>query len=104
LHGAPAGAGIAALDVAPPARGLGVALALIAQCCAEVRREGGGFLRGGAYDRESTRRFYGRMAVVLPSGETHLGGRAFRAVADLAGAGARALVAGLPPVAWNHEA
>ena len=104
MHWAAAGAQVADLYVAPAARGLGVALALVAHCCAEVRAAGGSFLRGGAYDQASTRRFYARLAVVAASGETHLSGRAFRRVADLAGLPPGRIAAGLPPVAWNHEA
>lgn len=103
MHWAMAGAQVADLYVAPSARGVGVALVLVAQLCAEVRAAGGSFVRGGAYDRASTRRFYGRLAVVAPSGETHLGGRAFRSLADLAGLPTRRILAALPPVAWNFE-
>ncbi|MDQ6829703.1 MAG: GNAT family N-acetyltransferase, partial [Gemmatimonadota bacterium] len=66
LHWALGGAQIADLYVAPAQRGLGVALALLARVAAEVRAQGGAFLRGGAYDRESTRRFFARVAVVAP--------------------------------------
>lgn len=72
------GAQGADLYVVSSHRGLGVALALVAGTAAEIRAERGAFLRGDAYDRESTRRAYGRIAVVEPSGETHLSGRVFR--------------------------
>jgi GNAT superfamily N-acetyltransferase len=103
LHWASAGAHISDLYVAPAARGLGVAAALVAYCCATVRAAGGVYLRGEAYDRPSTRRLYGRIAVLQASGEVALGGRAFRRMAELAGASPRVILAGLPPVAWNHE-
>ena len=103
LHWAAAGAHVSDLYVVPAARGLGVALALVAHGCAAVRAAGGAYLRGEAYDRPSTRRFYGRVAVLQPSGEVALGGRAFRHLASLAGRPPRDILAGLPPVAWNHE-
>ena len=103
LHWGTGGAHISDLYVAPAARGLGVALTLVAGCCAMVRAAGGAYLRGEAYDRASTRRFYGRIAVVMPSGEVALGGRAFRRMAELAGAPPRAILTSLPPVEWNYE-
>ena len=103
MHWAVGGAQIADLYVAPTHRGFGVAFSLLAQLAAEVRAEGGAFLRGGAYDRGSTRRLYGRIAVLAPSGDTHLSGRAFRHFADLAGLPVRDMLANLPPLAWNLE-
>jgi GNAT superfamily N-acetyltransferase len=104
MHWAMSGAQVADLYVVPSHRGLGIALALVARTAAEIRTEGGAFLRGGAYDRESTRRAYGRIAVVEPSGETHLSGHAFRQLAELAGRPVRELLLGLPPIEWNFEA
>jgi GNAT superfamily N-acetyltransferase len=104
MHWAMSGGQINDLYVAPMHRGLGVALALVARTAAEVRADDGAFLRGGAYDRESTRRAYGRVAVVQPSGETHLSGRAFRQIAELACRPTREILLGLPPIEWNFEA
>lgn len=104
MHWAVAGAQIADVYVAPSARGLGAALLLIARTCSEAYALGGRFLRGGAYERESTRRFYARVAVVGSSGDTHLSGRAFRHVADLGDQPVRRILRNLPPVEWNHEA
>lgn len=104
MHWAMSGAQIADLFVVPSHRGLGVALALLAHAAAAVRASGGAFLRGGAYDRESTRRAYGRVAVVSSSGETHLSGRAFRRLAELQGRSVRDMLRALPPLAWNFEA
>jgi GNAT superfamily N-acetyltransferase len=77
MHWATSGAQIADLFVIPSYRGLGVSLALVASAAADVLAKGGGFLRGGAYDRESTRRSYARVAAVHPSGDTHLSARVF---------------------------
>ena len=102
LHWAARGAQVADLYVAPRARGLGVALELIAALCAVVTAAGGVFLRGGAYDRPDTRRFYSRFAIVQPgSGEANLGGRAFRRMAALAGEPARVIARALPSPEWN---
>ena len=101
MHWATSGGQIADLFVIPAYRGLGVGLALVASAAAQVLANGGGFLRGGAYDRESTRRAYARVAVVGPSGDTYLSARAFRAVAGLADRPIRDILRGLPPVEWN---
>jgi GNAT superfamily N-acetyltransferase len=101
MHWAMAGAQVADLFVISSHRGLGISLALIASAAADVQTNGGAFLRGGAYDRESTRRSYARLAVVAPSGETYLSGRAFRCVAALAGRPVREIIRALPPVDWN---
>jgi GNAT superfamily N-acetyltransferase len=104
MHWAMSGGQVADLYVTPRVRGHGIALALVARACADVQATGGGFLRGGAYDREATRRFYARVAVISPSGDTHLSGRAFHRIAQLSGLPPRRLIRGLPPVEWNFEA
>ena len=104
MHWAMSGAQIADLYVVPSHRGLGVALSLSARTAADARAEGCAFLRGGAYDRESTRRSYGRIAVVELSGETHLSGRAFRRLAELADLPTREILLSLHPIEWNFEA
>jgi GNAT superfamily N-acetyltransferase len=103
MHWATSGAQIADLFVIPSYRGLGVSLALVASAAADVLAKGGGFLRGGAYDRENTRRSYARVAAVHPSGDTHLSARAFRRVAALAHLPIREIIRGLPPVEWNFS-
>ncbi|MGI9090025.1 MAG: GNAT family N-acetyltransferase [Gemmatimonadaceae bacterium] len=104
LQWAASGAQVADLYVTTAARGLGVALELITAVCAIVAQDGGVFLRGGAYDRPSTRAAYGRVAVVHPvSGETHLSARAFQQMASLAGRPAREILRELPPVEWNFS-
>jgi GNAT superfamily N-acetyltransferase len=103
MHWAAGGGQIADLYVTPSFRGLGVSLALVVGVAADVLAMGGRFLRGGAYDRETIRRAYARVAVVQPSGETHLSARAFRRVAELAGLPIRDIIRGLPPVEWNFS-
>jgi len=104
MHWAAGGAQVADVYVAPRYRGHGVALMLIVHAAADVLAQGGLFLRGGAYDRASTRRFYARAGVMLPSGEAQLGGRAFRHLAQCAGKPVREVLRNLPPVTWNFEA
>lgn len=102
IHHCMPGGQVCELYVAPPRRGRGLAPQLIAFACAEVRRGGGHYLRGSAV--ASAVALYSRVAWGWDAREVILGGRAFRAVADLAGAPARVLARNLPPVAWNHEA
>ena len=103
MHWATSGGQIADLFVVPSHRGLGVGLALVASAAAGVLAKGGGFLRGGAYDRGSTRRAYARVTAAHPSGDTYLSARAFRRVAELADLPIREIVRGLPPVEWNFS-
>jgi GNAT superfamily N-acetyltransferase len=104
MHWAMRGAQIADIYVASSRRGHGAALLLIARACREAHALGGTFLRGSTYDRESTRRFFSRVAVVAPSGDAHLSGRAFRHLAQLNASSVRELLPGLPLLEWNHEA
>ncbi|MEP6691422.1 MAG: GNAT family N-acetyltransferase [Gemmatimonadaceae bacterium] len=101
MHWALHGAQVADIYVAPARRGLGVALALLVAVCARARRDGATFLRGGAYDRESTRRFFSRVAILSDSGDGHCSGRAFRRMAELDGRPVRELARCLPPREWN---
>ena len=103
MHWATSGGQIADVFVVPSYRGLGVSIALVASAAADVLANGGGFLRGGAYDRESTRRSYARVAVVHASGDTYLSARAFRRVAELADRPIRDIIRGLPPIEWNFS-
>jgi GNAT superfamily N-acetyltransferase len=101
LHHCVRGGEVADLYVTPAARGSGLVAQLVAFACAEVARSGGVFLRGTAV--ASAAPLYRRVAWSWSSDEIILGGRAFRALADLAGQPARTIVRGLPPPAWNHQ-
>ena len=103
MHWAARGAQIADLYVRPARRGFGLAIALLASCCAEVQRVGGRFIRGGACDEPSVRRLYARFAIVGPNGDSHCSGRAFQHMASLQSARMRSLVKALPNPAWNFE-
>jgi GNAT superfamily N-acetyltransferase len=102
LHHCIRGASINDLYVAPSARGRGVAACLLAYCAARVAAAGGTYLHGTAAG-ERAAPLYARAAELHPQLGVIIGGRAFRAFAALDGAGPRAILSGLPPVAWNVE-
>jgi len=90
------------LYVCPDKRGEGIAVALIAQMAADVRAEGGKFIRGRAYDRNSpVGHLYERLAVGHDSAECHLSSDAFEEMAKLAGLPVREIARRAPPKAWN---
>jgi GNAT superfamily N-acetyltransferase len=103
LHHCVPGAHVIDLYVAPSHRGIGVALALLADVAAHVRDRGGRFLRGQALPARGLEHLYGRVAVLFPGDECNVGGRAFRALADLAGMPAREAIRQLPEKAWNYD-
>ena len=77
---------------------------LIERVCRNVHALQGKFLRGGAYERASTRNFFCRTAVVAPSGDAHVSGRAFRHLAQRGDLPVRALLGSLPPLEWSYDA
>jgi GNAT superfamily N-acetyltransferase len=101
IHHCVRGGEIAELYVAPAHRGRGVAPQLIAHACRAIGDGGGVFVRGTAV--ASAVPLYARIAWGWDCREMILGGRAFRAMAALAGASPRAIVRGLPDPSWNHE-
>lgn len=103
LHHCLPGAHVIDLYVAPSHRGIGVALGLLTDVAARVRDRGGHFLRGQALPARGLEHLYGRVAVLFPGDECNVGGRAFRALADLAGVPAREAIERLPEKAWNYE-
>jgi GNAT superfamily N-acetyltransferase len=104
LHHCMRGGSVLDLYVAPPSRGRGVALALMAHAAARVRAQGGVFVRGQAVEKPEVQRTYARMCVLFPGADANVGGRAFRALADLDGVAPRDAVRRLPPKEWNYEA
>jgi GNAT superfamily N-acetyltransferase len=89
------------LYVSPSQRGRGIAASIIAAVCADIRREGGTFLR--ATYTENVGRLYERVAIGLTQRECHLSASAFQAVADLEGCGPREIIRCLPSKALNYE-
>jgi GNAT superfamily N-acetyltransferase len=103
LHHCVSGGHVIDLYVRPSRRGQGVALALVADVAARVRERGGHYVRGQAIPAPAVQRMYERVAVLFPGAEANVGGRAFHAIADLAGLPAREAARRLPPKAWNYE-
>jgi GNAT superfamily N-acetyltransferase len=89
------------LYVRPDSRGLGVAVAIIAEICAQVRCAGGEFLHGAADDTEVAS-LYERVAMGKPTRECYVSAEAFRALGELAGLSPRAIVRRLPPPHLNR--
>jgi GNAT superfamily N-acetyltransferase len=89
--------------VRPPVRGRGVAVALLATVAAHVRERGGSYVRGQSVPDPRVQRLYERLAVSFPGASCYVGGRAFRALAELRGAAPRTIARGLPERAWNYE-
>ena len=85
LHWRMQGADILDLYVAPGNRGHGIALQILAAVGAEVGAGGGVFLKGGAVENATVRKFYTRVTMMAGNGECYLSGRAFRHIAGLAG-------------------
>lgn len=88
--------------VARPFRARGIAPRMLARVADEVRREGGVFIKGQAIDPRPLH-LYSRVAMGFPGTDCIVGGRAFRVIADLAGADARTIARSLPPREWNEE-
>ncbi len=87
------------LYVRPDERGRGIAAAIVAAICDDVRGAGGEFLHGGGDDAVS--QLYERVARGWPTRECYLSADAFQAFADLAGASPREIVARLPAKELN---
>jgi GNAT superfamily N-acetyltransferase len=103
LHHCLAGGVILDLFVGASHRGLGVALALIVAVASHVRARGGAFVKGQTVEHPGLRETYERLAVSFPGADCIVGGRAFRALADLDGRAPREMVRRLPDRAWNFE-
>ena len=93
------GAGLG-LYVAPPHRGLGVALCIIAAICAEIRNQGGHFLEA-SYDPIMAS-LYERVGVGRIERACHVSAIAFETLAAATGMPAREIVGALPDKAMNH--
>ncbi len=101
VHHCLPGGCIADLYVKPGHRGRGVALRLIAAAATLVRERGGSFIKGQA--TPEARPFYERVAMAFEGADCIVGGRAFRAIAELHGRPHRELIRGLPTREWNRQ-
>ncbi len=104
LHHCVSGAEVIDLYVAPGKRGRAVSLLLLVEVAAQVAKVGGKFIKGQAIPKPGVRELYDRIAMSFPGADCIVGGRAFRALAELSGRSPRHVVAHLPDRAWNHEA
>ena len=96
------GASVEWLYVRPQFRGSGIAAAIIAEICAQVRLAGGEFLYGGGGD--DVEPLYERVAIGSPTNQCHLSAEAFQSFADLAGLPPRTIVRRLPSIELNRVA
>jgi GNAT superfamily N-acetyltransferase len=103
LHHCVRGGAVLDLYVEPRSRGRAVALALFAAMAARVRAQGGVYVRGQAVPKREVQRTYERVCVLFPGADANVGGRAFRALADLDGVAPRDAVRRLPERGWNYE-
>jgi GNAT superfamily N-acetyltransferase len=103
LHWCVGGGDVIDFYVCPPHRGLGAAVLLITRLAGDIRERGGSYLKGGAVADDRVRRFYRKIAMCLPDGESYVSGRAFRRLAELTGKSSREIVRNLPDAAWNYE-
>lgn len=87
------------LYVMPSQRGHGVALAIVAAMCEEIRRQGGRFLQT-SYDAELSG-LYERIAAGRAERACHVSAAAFESLATLAGKTPREIVRALPDKALN---
>jgi ribosomal protein S18 acetylase RimI-like enzyme len=104
LHHCVSGAEVMDLYVAPRLRGRAVALLLLVEVAAQAEQLGGKFIKGQAITKPGVRELYDRVAMSFPGADCIVGGRAFRALAELAGRPPRFVVKNMPDRAWNHEA
>lgn len=80
LHHCLSGGHILDLYVAHRHRARGIAVQLIARAAGTIHSEGGAFIKGGAVDRGTGSRLYGRFAPAFGN-DYILGGKAFRHLA-----------------------
>lgn len=90
------------LYVRPAHRGRGVAAAIVADICAQVRNAGGEFLHGGG--NKEVERLYERVAMGWRAHECYVSAEAFQSLADLAGLAPRDIVRRLPDPGLNKVA
>jgi GNAT superfamily N-acetyltransferase len=104
LHHCLLGADVLDMFVAPSHRGLALPVILMASVAAQSREAGAVFLKGQAVPKAGVQNLYERIAMAFPGADCIVGGRAFRALAELAGQPPRFVVQHLPDKSWNYEA
>lgn len=91
------------LFVVPELRGQGIAAAIIAEICRQVRAADGEFLQGATGGADIAA-LYARAAIGTPGYGFHLSAAAFHAFADLVGLRPREIVRRLPSPELNQVA
>jgi ribosomal protein S18 acetylase RimI-like enzyme len=104
VHHTMPGGNIIDMYVLPAYRGRAVAVQLVAHAATDIAAKGGHFVQGQAVETGAGKRLYKRLAMSFPGTNCIVGGRAFRALTELAGRDARTICATLPPHEWNYEA
>lgn len=102
LHHCVPGIEVIDMFVEPRQRCRGVGPGLLAEVAASAHSSGARYMTGAAVETGSAARLYRRITVAHGA-QSYLSGRAFRAVAGLAGATPREMARRLPPVEWNRE-
>lgn len=91
------------LYVKPEWRGRGIAAAIVAELCAQIRAAGGEFLRGGG-DEPHITELYNRATRGASASVHYIGGAAFGMMGDLAGRPPREIARNLPDPEFNYRA
>lgn len=103
LHWGTTGATVLDLYVLPEHRCRGLAPLMLQRVASLVKENGGTFLSGQSIVNPThPQRLYRRIAVEVAGAECILGGRAFRAFAELESESLKRFVKGLPPKEWNY--
>jgi GNAT superfamily N-acetyltransferase len=104
LHHAVVGAEVPDLFVARRHRGRGLSIRLLAAVAQEAQARGGTYIKGEVLTDDPRRmQQLHRVAVGFSGESVYVSGKAFRQLARLAGADARALIEGLPTPAMSRE-
>jgi GNAT superfamily N-acetyltransferase len=103
LHWGICGGIVLDLYVEPESRGRGIGPRMLSRVARLVQDGGGVFLAGqGVTGTTRPARLYQKAAVGNPGVDCILGGKAFRAFADLDSKPLREFIKGLPPKDWNY--
>jgi N-acetylglutamate synthase-like GNAT family acetyltransferase len=91
------------LYVKPKYRGSGVSASIVAELCAQVRKNGGEFVYGEGLN-QNVSKLYEQVAIGWEARKCAISGEAFQAFADLAGLPPRQIVKELPKPELNKVA
>ena len=89
------------LYVKPEYRGSGVAAAIVAELCSQIRKSGGTYAKGEGLNPDVSK-LYERVAIGWTARKCSIAGEAFQVFADLSGLPLRQIVKGLPKQELNY--